>query len=302
MTEINSVATFAPTSATTPPQAEFRHVETLRVRWAEVDAQGIVFNGHYLMYADTAVAGWWRALALPYPQAVLGLGIDLYVRKATLEYEAAARCDERLTVGMRCGHIGRSSMRFATRMRRGTQTLVRGELVYVCANPATMQSQPVPAALRAVIEAFEAGESMLMLRTGAPADLASAALAVCAGCSDAVAADGLPAMQVVAFNRLDQPVAAGCLRPVGHRAERTPDTWRIDSLLTLPVLRGAGHGSKVLQALLQTAREKRATAVIAEVPEAALSLFLRAGFWADSTRGVVRSDAWAGSTPMQIQP
>ena len=44
---------------------EFRHFERLRVRWAEVDMQKIVFNGHYLMYFDTAVAGYWRALAMP---------------------------------------------------------------------------------------------------------------------------------------------------------------------------------------------------------------------------------------------
>ena len=35
--------------------------------------QKIVFNGHYLMYFDTAVAGYWRALATavrtrPWPQ------------------------------------------------------------------------------------------------------------------------------------------------------------------------------------------------------------------------------------------
>ena len=43
---------------------DFRFLERLRVRWAEIDAQQIVFNGHYLMYFDTAVAGYWRALAL----------------------------------------------------------------------------------------------------------------------------------------------------------------------------------------------------------------------------------------------
>ena len=41
----------------------FRFFERLRVRWSEIDAQQIVFNGHYLTYFDTAVAGYWRALA-----------------------------------------------------------------------------------------------------------------------------------------------------------------------------------------------------------------------------------------------
>ena len=39
----------------------------LRVRWAEVDMQKIVFNGHYLTYIDTAIAEYWREIGLPYP-------------------------------------------------------------------------------------------------------------------------------------------------------------------------------------------------------------------------------------------
>ena len=51
-------------------RAEFRFFDRLRVRWAEVDMQKIVFNGHYLMYFDTAVAGYWRALAMPYHETM----------------------------------------------------------------------------------------------------------------------------------------------------------------------------------------------------------------------------------------
>ena len=47
-------------------RSDFRFTERLRVRWAEMDIQQIVFNGHYLMYFDTAIAGYWRALAMPY--------------------------------------------------------------------------------------------------------------------------------------------------------------------------------------------------------------------------------------------
>ena len=47
-------------------RSDFRFFERLRVRWAEIDAQQIVFNGHYLTYFDTAMAGYWRAMAMPY--------------------------------------------------------------------------------------------------------------------------------------------------------------------------------------------------------------------------------------------
>ena len=49
-------------------RADFVCVPRLRVRWAEVDMQKIVFNGHYLTYIDTAVAEYWREIGLPYPQ------------------------------------------------------------------------------------------------------------------------------------------------------------------------------------------------------------------------------------------
>ena len=35
---------------------DFRFFHPLRVRWAEVDMQKIVFNAHYLMYVDTAMS------------------------------------------------------------------------------------------------------------------------------------------------------------------------------------------------------------------------------------------------------
>ena len=92
---------------------EFRFFDRLRVRWSEIDAQKIVFNGHYLTYFDTAVAGYWRALAMPYAQTMEYLGGDLFVRKATIEYERSARYDDVLDVGIRCARIGNSSLIFS---------------------------------------------------------------------------------------------------------------------------------------------------------------------------------------------
>ena len=77
-------------------RSDFRFFERLRVRWAEIDAQQIVFNGHYLMYFDTAVAGYWRALAMPYAAKRWSRsGGDMFVRKATLEYLGSARLRRR---------------------------------------------------------------------------------------------------------------------------------------------------------------------------------------------------------------
>ena len=145
-------------------RSDFRFFERLRVRWAEVDLQQIVFNGHYLMYFDTAVAGWWRALALPYQATMAALDGDLYVRKASLEYVGSARYDDLIDVGVKTARIGTSSMVLHCAVFRGDELLVSGELVYVFANPANAPvrtSQPVPQALRDVLLAFDAGQPMV---------------------------------------------------------------------------------------------------------------------------------------------
>ena len=148
-------------------RSEFRFLDRLRVRWVEVDMQRIVFNGHYLMYFDTAVAGYWRAMALPYAQTMEYLGGDLFVRKATVEYEGSARYDDVLEVGIRCSRVGTSSMVMTAGVFRADELLVSAELVYVFADPATQTSKPVPQELRDVLQAFEAGKPMVDVRVTA---------------------------------------------------------------------------------------------------------------------------------------
>src|SRR5262249_24314871 len=133
--------------------------------------QQIVFNGHYLMYIDTAVAGYWRALALPYQEAMAQLGGDLFVRKSTLEYLAPAAYDDVLDIGVRCERIGNSSMLFLARVFRGEELLVSGELVYVSADPVAKKPLGVPPELRGTLQGFEAGEEMVDVRIGRWADL-----------------------------------------------------------------------------------------------------------------------------------
>ena len=127
-------------------RSDFRFFHRLRVRWAEVDMQKIVFNAHYLMYFDTAVADYWRELALPYEESMHALQGDLYVRKATVDFHASGRVDDVLDVAMRCARIGNSSILFEGALFRGEQFLVGCDLVYVFADPATQTSRPVPPA------------------------------------------------------------------------------------------------------------------------------------------------------------
>jgi acyl-CoA thioester hydrolase len=134
---------------------QFRFCHALRVRWAEVDRQDVVFNANYFLYFDVAIAEYWRAIAFDYPGEITRLGMDIFAIKASAEYHGSARYDELLDVCCRTERIGRTSMTFQFGIWRSAELLTSGELVYVNAELATRKSAPWPAFLREKILAFE---------------------------------------------------------------------------------------------------------------------------------------------------
>ena len=134
---------------------QFRLTHRLRVRWAEVDRQGIVFNGHYLTYFDVGITEYYRALGYPYPDGLAQHGTDLYVRKAEVEYQASAEYDDEIDICVRVERLGRSSFDFRIEIHRAGQLLVTGKVVYVNADPVARKSAPLPDFLRKAIKAFE---------------------------------------------------------------------------------------------------------------------------------------------------
>ncbi len=268
-------------TTTAPQRKDFRFAERHRVRWVEVDMQAIVFNGHYLTYFDTAVAGYWRALALPYHDTMQSLGGDLFVRKATIEYEASARYDEPLETGIRCARIGNSSMLLQAAVFRGAQRLVHGELVYVFADPATQTSRPVPPALREVLLGFESGESMLDVRVGDWAALGAAAAAIRhavftqeQGIDAALDSDGADALAVhaLAVNRFGVPLGTGRL------IAQSPGVSKVGRMAVIASLRSSSVGRQLLDALVQVARTRGDREVMLHAQASAVG-FYRAQGW-----------------------
>ncbi|HMC15136.1 MAG TPA: YbgC/FadM family acyl-CoA thioesterase [Albitalea sp.] len=262
-------------------RSEFRFLERLRVRWAEIDAQKIVFNGHYLMYIDTAIAGYWRAMAMPYAQTMEYLAGDLFVRKATLEYEGSARYDDVIDVGIRCARIGNSSMLFSAGVFRHDELLVSGELVYVFADPQSQSSKPVPQELRDLLQGFEAGKPMVEVRLGSWSELGRDAQAIRAAVF--IDEQKIPAelewdaadddcIHAVAVNRFGFPLATGRL------LQHVPGVAKIGRMAVVPAMRGSGVGRRVLEALMQAARRRGDHEALLHAQTSAAPFYLRAGF------------------------
>jgi YbgC/YbaW family acyl-CoA thioester hydrolase len=261
------------------------HIERLRVRWAEVDAQGIVFNGHYLAWLDHASTGFWRRLALPYPLAFEPLGVDWVLRSVQLGYLAPARFDEQIEVVLRLAEIGRSSLRLDASVQRGAQTLVTAELRYVMVAREGLGACPIPQPLREALEAAQAGEPMLRMDVGDWAHLGAQAQPIRQAVF--VREQGIPAelewdaadvhcTHAVAFNRLGQALGTGRL------LEHVPGTAKIGRMAVLPAARGSGVGAQVLDALMHSARQQGYREVLLHAQASAVGFYRRAGF---SARG-----------------
>jgi YbgC/YbaW family acyl-CoA thioester hydrolase len=260
---------------------DFRLLHRLRVRWVEVDLQKIVFNGHYLMYFDTAMADYWRALAIPYEDTMHQLGGDLYVKKASLEYHASAQYDDRLDVGLRCQRIGNSSIQFVGGIFCGDQLLITGELLYVYANPTTKTSVPVPQVLRETMLGFEEGQTVTNLETGHWSTLKDKAQPVRTqvfvqeqgiDAKDEWDAADASAVHAVITNRFGQPLGTARL------LEKSPGIAQIGRMAVVRVMRGSGLGGQLLNALVDIAKARGDKEVCLHAQCSAQAFYAREGF------------------------
>ena len=260
---------------------DYRFFHRLRVRWAEVDMQKIVFNAHYLMYFDTAVADYWRALALPYEAAMHQLGGDLYVKKAQLEYHGSARYDDQLDIGLKCTRLGTSSMVFTGAVFHAEQLLIGCELVYVFADPATQKSRPIPVSLRDMLTGFEAGEPMVLVKAGSWSELGADASALRTAVF--VQEQRVPlelewdeadegALHAVAYNRMGQALGTGRL------LRHAPGIGKIGRMAVSRVMRGSHLGRDILHTLQAHARSRGDTEVLLYAQRSAEGFYRRLGF------------------------
>jgi acyl-CoA thioester hydrolase len=135
---------------------DFAFFHRLRVRWAEVDMQSVVFNGHYLSYFDVALTEYWRAVNLPSPIEQAKNGNELFVKKATLEYHASAKFDDELDIGVRTARIGNSSLTIVIEIYKDTQLLVSGEMIYVFVDTSVGRSTAIPTFWKELLQQFDA--------------------------------------------------------------------------------------------------------------------------------------------------
>jgi len=137
-------------------RSDFRFLWTQRARYAEVDAQAVVFNSRYLEYFDIGITEYFRTIGL-YAQPNMQGAPELHVVKAEVVYHAPVLLDELMAIGVRCDRIGRTSLTFAFEVHgeAGEDLRASGTEVQVHVNEPRGRPTPVPGQVIALFEAFE---------------------------------------------------------------------------------------------------------------------------------------------------
>lgn len=120
----------------------------LRVRWAETDPQGVVFNAHYLTYLDVVVTECMRAAGLAYPDRLKELGVDMFLAHSAVDYRNPARFDDELTLRVTSVTAGNTSLTWLIDVLRADEVVATGKLVYVTVDDTGRRPVPVPPVVR----------------------------------------------------------------------------------------------------------------------------------------------------------
>jgi acyl-CoA thioester hydrolase len=129
----------------------------LRVRFAECDAQRVVFNAHYGLYIEIATMEFVRAMG--FADVLVNGPLDYQLVKQTFEWKSPARFDQVVEVSLWAKALGNTSFTLAAEFRiaGAPDVLATAETVYVLVDGKTLVKMPLPDDLRAALEQGAAG-------------------------------------------------------------------------------------------------------------------------------------------------
>ena len=146
-------------------KSDFKFHTSLRVRWMECDAQGIVYNGKYMDYMEIGQSEYFRNLGFSIYRIAERGYFDVATVRALIEYKAPARVDDEIDIFVRVSRIGNTSITLEMEIYPDDSDvlLTTMEGVYVGFVAESGATRPVPGAIRELVETFESTGGVLPL-------------------------------------------------------------------------------------------------------------------------------------------
>ena len=137
----------------------FTFSTTVRVRFADTDAQGIAHNASYLVWFEVARVEYLREFAGGY-QSLRDRGIEALVLESHCRYVVPARFDDVLEVHTRCVDLRGARFRYEYAIVRDDGALMAdGYTSHACVEAETLRPTRVPEWLRDAIASVESSSA-----------------------------------------------------------------------------------------------------------------------------------------------
>jgi len=125
---------------------------TIRVRFADTDANGHAFFGSYFVFADEILGEYWTELGWN-PNDVANHEYLTFTVNANMDFLGESLPGDVLGVQVNCDKIGNSSLvvGFSMSNIRSGESIGRGSFTYVFVDRQTRKSCPIPDTFRSAL-------------------------------------------------------------------------------------------------------------------------------------------------------
>jgi acyl-CoA thioester hydrolase len=132
-------------------RADYRAFVEVTTRWSDNDMYGHMNNAAYYAFFDTAVTNWLFGTGLSADESMF------FVAETGCRYLSEVGYPDRVSVGLRIGHLGASSIRYEIGIFRNDEDLAAAEglFVHVHVDKASRRPAPVPEVLRDALKALQ---------------------------------------------------------------------------------------------------------------------------------------------------
>ena len=129
----------------------------MKVRYAETDAQGVVYHGSYVVWFEVGRTEFCEAAGYPYAR-MEAEGVNIVVSDLAARFRRAARYGETVRVATRLVSLRSRGCTFGYRVDLPDGSVaVEGETTHLFVDRATGKPTAVPGPVRAALSAFAAG-------------------------------------------------------------------------------------------------------------------------------------------------
>ncbi len=147
--------------------SKFKHIDTIHVRNYEIDWQGIVHNGNYLLYFEIARVNYFKEIEMKIDERSISGSIRIVLVRNEIDYLNSATYDDKLKIYTRISSIKNSSFVCEGLMFNAETNLpiAKNIAVHVWTDSRTKKSILAPDDFRRLVDKYEAGNAEIFWPT-----------------------------------------------------------------------------------------------------------------------------------------